>query len=83
MQSRKTRIQMNRHEVASAMYTHIMHTWKDLPEDSKRALGFDCVPGSESEERALRHMARLFIEYAELSFGRALMARRRRLGLDA
>ncbi|MFS2157947.1 hypothetical protein ACCD10_11370 [Pseudomonas sp. Pseusp122] len=83
MQSRKTRIQMNRHEVASAMYTHIMRSWEELPEDSKRALGFDCIPGSESEEQALRHMARLFIEYAELSFGRALMARRRRLGLDA
>jgi hypothetical protein len=74
---------ITRQQVASAMYAHIMRNWEDLPEESKCALGFDCVPGGEGEERALRHMARLFIEYAEVSFSRALAARRRRLGLEA
>jgi hypothetical protein len=41
------------------------------------------MPGTESEERALKHMARLFVEYAELSFSRVLMTRRRRHELDA
>ena len=72
-----------RQQVASAMYTHIMRSWEDFPCESKRALGIDYMPGTESEERALEHMARLFVEYAELSFSRALMARRRRLGLEA
>jgi len=32
--------------------------------------------------KALNHLARLFMDYADLSFRRALVARRRRLGID-
>ncbi|WP_205505013.1 phage holin family protein [Pseudomonas viridiflava] len=53
-----------------------------LPGENKRALGFDFVVGSEGEEMALNHLARLFMDYANLSFRRALVARRRRLGAD-
>jgi hypothetical protein len=64
------------------MYEYIIKSWDELPDRNKKALGFDLVVGSEGEEAALNYMARLFIEYAQLSFGRALVARRRRLPLD-
>ncbi|MBC3949637.1 hypothetical protein H8S59_07645 [Pseudomonas sp. DOAB1069] len=64
------------------MYNHLMTSWEDLPDENKGALGFDFVVGSEAEEAALNHLARMFMEYADLSFRRALVARRRRLGLD-
>lgn len=69
-------------QVVSAMYEYIIKSWDELPDRNKKALGFDLVVGSEGEEAALNYMARLFIEYAQLSFGRALVARRRRLPLD-
>lgn len=69
-------------QVVSAMYAYLMTSWEELPDKNKRALGFDFVVGSEGEEAALNHLARLFMEYADLSFRRALVARRRRLGLD-
>jgi hypothetical protein len=69
-------------QVVSAMYAYLMTSWEELPDQNKRALGFDFVVGSEGEEAALNHLARLFMEYADLSFRRALVARRRRLGLD-
>ncbi|WP_246475125.1 hypothetical protein [Pseudomonas folii] len=69
-------------QVVSAMYNHLMTSWEDLPDENKGALGFDFVVGSEAEEAALNHLARMFMEYADLSFRRALVARRRRLGLD-
>lgn len=83
MQSSKMCIRMNRQEIASSMYAQITRSWENLPFESKRALGIDYIPGTESEERAFKHMARLFVEYAEVSSSRALMARRRRLGLGA
>jgi hypothetical protein len=69
-------------QVVSAMYAYLMTSWEELPHENKRALGFDFVEGSEGEEVALTHLARLFMDYADLSFRRALVARRRRLGLD-
>ena len=68
-------------QVVSAMYDYLMTSWNELPDRNKQALGFDFVVGSDGEEAELNHMARLFIEYAEVSFGRALVARRRRLGM--
>lgn len=64
------------------MYAYLMASWQELPDQNKRALGFDFVVGSEGEEAALNHLARLFLEYADLTFKRALVARRRRLGVD-
>ncbi|GFM77145.1 hypothetical protein PSCICO_24680 [Pseudomonas cichorii] len=72
---------MTRQQVVSAMYAYLMNSWEELPEQNKRALGFDFVVGGEGEEEALNHLARLFMEYAEISFRRALSARRRRLGI--
>lgn len=66
-------------QVVSAMYDYLMKSWDELPDRNKQALGFDFVVGSEGEEAALNYMGRLFIEYAEISFRRALVARRRRL----
>ncbi len=73
---------MTRQQVVSAMYAYLMNSWEELPEQNKRALGFDFVVGSEGEEEGLNHLAWLFMEYAEISFRRALVARRRRLGVD-
>jgi hypothetical protein len=42
------------------MYAYLMTSWDDLPDENKRALGFDFVVGSEGEEVALNHLARLF-----------------------
>ncbi|WP_243248161.1 hypothetical protein [Pseudomonas maioricensis] len=72
-----------RQQVVSSMYAYLMTSWDELPDENKRALGFDFVVGSEGEEVALNHLARLFMDYADLSFRRALVARRRRLGIDA
>ncbi|EPJ88881.1 hypothetical protein CFII64_03637 [Pseudomonas sp. CFII64] len=69
-------------QIVSSMYAYLMTSWEELPDENKRALGFDFVVGSEGEEKALNHLARLFMDYADLSFSRALMARRRRLGID-
>lgn len=69
-------------QVVSSMYAYLMTRWEDLPDENKRALGFDFVVGSEREEVALNHLARLFMDYADVSFRRALLARRRRLGVD-
>ncbi|MDU8359143.1 hypothetical protein [Pseudomonas syringae group sp. J309-1] len=74
---------LNKLQVVSAMYDYLMTSWEDLPDENKGALGFDFVVGSEAEEAALNYLARLFMEYADLSFRRALVARRRRVGLDA
>ncbi|MBX8502006.1 hypothetical protein K5D56_17075 [Pseudomonas cichorii] len=73
---------MSKQKVVSAMYAYLMNSWEELPDQNKRALGFDFVVGSEREEEGLNHMARLFMEYAEISFRRALVARRRRLGVE-
>lgn len=70
-------------QIVSSMYAYLMTSWEELPDENKRALGFDFVVGSEGEEKALNHLARLFMDYADLSFRRALVARRRRLGLIA
>ncbi|MCF5628274.1 hypothetical protein GIV53_02890 [Pseudomonas syringae] len=67
-------------QVVSAMYAYLMTSWEELPEQSKRALGFDSVVGGEEEEAALNRLAGLFMEYADVSLRRALEARRRRLG---
>ena len=69
-------------QIVSSMYAYLMTSWEELPDENKRALGFDFVVGSEGEEKALNHLARLFTDYADLSFSRALMARRRPLGID-
>ena len=69
-------------QIVSSMYAYLMTSWEELPDENKRALGFDFVVGSEGEEQALNHLARLFMDYADLSFRRALVARRRRLGID-
>lgn len=69
-------------QIVSSMYAYLMTSWEELPDENKRALGFDFVVGSEGEEKALNHLARLFMDYADLSFRRALVARRRRLGID-
>ncbi|MCI8211691.1 hypothetical protein AUC61_19350 [Pseudomonas sp. S25] len=65
------------------MCAYLMTSWEDLPDENKGPLGFDFVVGSEAEEAAMNQLARLFMEYADLSFRRALVARRRRFGLDA
>ncbi|MCF5675656.1 hypothetical protein GIV27_06405 [Pseudomonas syringae] len=62
------------------MYAYLMTSWEELPEQNKRALGFDSVVGGEEEEAALNRLAGLFMEYADVSLRRALEARRRRLG---
>ena len=69
-------------QIVGSMYAYLMTSWEELPDENKRALGFDFVIGSEGEEKALNHLARLFMDYADLSFRRALVARRRRLGID-
>ncbi|MBX8540443.1 hypothetical protein K5D51_11360 [Pseudomonas cichorii] len=73
---------MSKQKIVSAMYAYLMNSWEELPDQNKRALGFDFVVGSEGEEEGLNRLARLFMEYAEISFRRALVARRRRLGVD-
>ena len=70
----------NRHHVVSAMYGYLMTSWDELPDQNKRALGFDFVVGSEGEEAALKRLAGIFMEYADVALRRALVARRRRLG---
>ena len=69
-------------QIVSSMFAYLMTSWEELPDENKRALGFDFGVGSEGEEKALNHLARLFMDYADLSFRRALVARRRRLGID-
>jgi hypothetical protein len=69
-------------QIVSSMYAYLMTSWEELPDENKRALGFDFIVCSEGEEKALNHLARLFMDYADLSFRRALVARRRRLGID-
>ncbi|AHF69658.1 hypothetical protein PCH70_45050 [Pseudomonas cichorii JBC1] len=73
---------LSEQKIVSALYAYLMNSWEELPDQNKRALGFDFVVGSEGEEEGLNHMARLFVECAEISFRRALVARRRRLGVD-
>ncbi len=70
---------MTEDQVVSAMYAYLMTSWDELPHAHKVALGFDSVVGGEREEVALRRLARIFMDYAELSCKRALAARRRRL----
>ena len=53
-------------QIVSSMYAYLMTSWEELPDENKRALGFDFVVGSEGEEKALNHLARLFMEYADL-----------------
>ncbi|MDU8359643.1 hypothetical protein [Pseudomonas syringae group sp. J309-1] len=79
---RNSQAPLTKLQVVSSMYAYLMTSWDDLPDENKRALGFDFVVGSEGEEVALNHLARLFMDYADLSFRRALVARRRRLGVD-
>lgn len=67
-------------QIVSAMYAYLMTSWEELPEQNKRALGFDSIVGGEEEEAALNRLATLFMEYADVSLRRALVARRRRLG---
>ncbi|KPX17872.1 hypothetical protein ALQ08_01573 [Pseudomonas syringae pv. delphinii] len=67
-------------QIVSAMYAYLMTSWEELPDQNKRALGFDSVVGGEEEEAALNRLAGLFMEYADVSLRRALDARRRRLG---
>ncbi|MEE4181623.1 hypothetical protein [Pseudomonas viridiflava] len=62
------------------MYAYLMTSWDELPDQNKRALGFDFIVGSEGEEAALKRLAGIFMEYADVALGRALVARRRRLG---
>ncbi|MGN2432104.1 hypothetical protein [Pseudomonas syringae] len=68
-------------QIVSAMYAYLITSWEELPEQNKRALGFDSVVGGEEEEAALNRLAGLFMEYADVSLRRALEARRRRLGV--
>ncbi|WP_240997311.1 hypothetical protein, partial [Pseudomonas viridiflava] len=67
--------------IVSAMYAYLMTSWDELPDQNKRALGFDFVVGGEGEEAALKSLAGIFMEYADVALRRALVARRRRLGL--
>jgi hypothetical protein len=46
-------------QIVSSMYAYLMTSWEELPDENKRALGFDFVVGSEGEEKALNHLARL------------------------
>ncbi|BBN61443.1 MULTISPECIES: hypothetical protein [Pseudomonas] len=71
---------MTQRQIVSAMYAYLMTSWEELPEQNKRALGFDSIVGGEEEEAALNRLATLFMEYADVSLRRALVARRRRLG---
>ncbi|WP_250548108.1 hypothetical protein [Pseudomonas congelans] len=71
---------MTQRQIVSAMYAYLMTNWEELPEQNKRALGFDSIVGGEEEEAALNRLATLFMEYADVSLRRALVARRRRLG---
>lgn len=71
---------MTQCQIVSAMYAYLMTSWEELPEQNKRALGFDSIVGGEEEEAALNRLATLFMEYADVSLRRALVARRRRLG---
>lgn len=80
---RNSQAPLTKLQVVSSMYAYLMTSWEELPDENKRALGFDFVVGSEGEEVALNHLARLFMDYADLSFRRALVARRRRLGIDS
>jgi hypothetical protein len=67
-------------QIARGMYRYLTTLWDSLPLERKQALGFDPAMGIEGEEKMLNQMARLLLEYAEQTFQRALMARRRRLG---
>lgn len=49
------------------MYAYLMTSWEELPEQNKRALGFDSIVGGEEEEAALNRLATLFMEYADVS----------------
>jgi hypothetical protein len=70
---------MTQDQVVSAMYAYLITSWDELPDAQKVALGFDSSVGHEREEVALRRLARIFMDYAEVSCKRALAARRRRL----
>nr|WP_236249283.1 hypothetical protein [Pseudomonas cichorii] len=41
---------LSKQQIVSAMYAYLMNSWEELPEQNKRALGFDFVVGSEGEE---------------------------------
>lgn len=73
---------LTQHQVVSAMYAYLMSSWEALPEKNKRALGFDTAVGSKGEEEGFNHLAKLFMDYADLSFQWSLAARRRRLNID-
>lgn len=73
---------LTQHQVVSAMYAYLMKSWEELPDENKRALGFDPTIGSKSEEEGFNHLAQLFMDYADLSFQWALAARRRRLNIN-
>ena len=66
----------------SAMYAFLITSWDELPDAQKVALGFDSSVGREREEVALRRLARIFMDYAEVSCKRALAAMCRRLSQE-
>lgn len=68
-----------RAEMVSALCCYLMKDWQSLPEYSKRPIDFNFVAGSEAEEIALKQMARVFMEYAEICLKHALASQRERL----
>lgn len=68
-----------RAEMVGALCCYLMKDWEQLPEYSKRPIDFSFVAGSEAEEIALKKMARVFMEYAEIALKHALASQRERL----
>lgn len=68
-----------RAEMVSAICCYLMKDWERLPEYSKRPIDFNFVAGSEAEEIALKQLARVFMEYAEIALKHALTSQRERL----
>lgn len=67
-----------RAEMVSALCCYLMKDWEQLPEYSKRPIDFNFVAGSEAEEVALKQLARVFMEYAEIALKNALASQRER-----
>lgn len=68
----------HRAEMVSALCLYLLKDWEQLPEYSKLPIDFDVEPGSQAEEIALKKMARVFMEYAEIALKQALASQRER-----
>ncbi|WP_244182653.1 hypothetical protein [Pseudomonas floridensis] len=71
---------LNKHQVVSAMQAYLMNGWEGLDEQDRLALGLEPAKEGESEDVALKRLAMFFMDCADISLRRALVARTKSLG---